>query len=133
MTAAREVLGALRLEDGRRWIEAAHDFQLDDATAVLDGAEPYNYLTRSRGSSKTTDLAAAALSALLSAQGRVRAYWLAADADQGRLAIDCVQGFVARTEPLSGRVWTCRRGACWCRRRALHLRCRRPMRRALGA
>jgi hypothetical protein len=94
----------LRLEDGRRWLEAALDFQTDDALAVLEGDRPYHFLTRARGSSKTTDLAAVALAVLLASEGRTRAYWLAADADQGRLAIDCVAGFVARTEALQGRI-----------------------------
>jgi hypothetical protein len=101
---AREVLAILPLEDGRRWIDAAHDFQRDDALAVLDGEAPYSFLTRSRGSSKTTDLAAVALSVLTAADHRLRAYWLAADADQGRLAIDAIAGFVARTPALAGRV-----------------------------
>ncbi|MDQ6776022.1 MAG: hypothetical protein M3071_07340 [Actinomycetota bacterium] len=72
--------------------------------AVLGGAEPYSFMTRSRGSSKTTDLEAVALSTVMAADGRLRAYWLAADADQGRLAIDGIAGFVARTPALAGRV-----------------------------
>ncbi|MDQ6807519.1 MAG: hypothetical protein M3065_21795 [Actinomycetota bacterium] len=99
-----DVLGALRLEDGRLWVDAAHPFQVEDVREVLEGPVPYSYLTRARGSSKTTDLAAVALSALMAADDRLRAYWLAADADQGRLAIDAIGGFVARTRALSGRV-----------------------------
>jgi phage terminase large subunit-like protein len=101
---ARDVLGLLRLEDGRRWIDAAHDWQRDDALAVLEGAEPYSFETRSRGSGKTTDLSACALADMLTAEDRLRAYWLAADADQGALALDCIAGFVARTPTLSDRV-----------------------------
>ena len=101
---ARDVLALLRLEDGRPWIEAAHGFQKDDAIAVLEGVEPYGFLTRARGASKTTDLSAVALSVLLAAQDRVRVYWLAADADQASLAIDAVAGFVAHTPTLKGRV-----------------------------
>jgi hypothetical protein len=101
---AQDVLGVLRIEDGRRWIEAAHDFQREDALAVLEGEQPYSFLTRSRGSSKTTDLAAVALAALLAAEGRARAYWLAADGDQGALAVDAIGGFAARTEALRDRV-----------------------------
>ena len=101
---ARDVLGGLRLEDGRKWVDAAHEFQTEDALAVLEGEQPYSFLTRSRGSSKTTDLAAVALAALLAAEGRMRCYWLAADADQGALAVDCIAGFVARTAALDGRV-----------------------------
>lgn len=98
------MLGVLPLEDGRRWADAAHSFQRDDAVAVLEGSAPYNYLTRARGSSKTTDLAAVALSVLVAADRRLRAYWLAADADQGRLAVDAIAGFVSRTPAMVGRV-----------------------------
>ncbi len=101
---ARDVLAVLPLEDGRRWIDAAHEFQRDDALQVLDGPAPFSFLTRARGSSKTTDMAALALSVLVAADHRLRAYWLAADADQGRLAIDAIGGFVARTSALVGRV-----------------------------
>lgn len=101
---ARDVLGVLRLEDGRRWVEAARRWQRQDVLAVLEGERPYHFLTRSRGSSKTTDLSASALSGLLAAEGRLRAYWLAADADQATLAIDAVGGFVARSDALAERV-----------------------------
>jgi|SRR6516162_3849233 hypothetical protein len=100
----RDLLGLLRLEDGRLWLEAAHEFQLADVLAVLEGARPCHYLTRSRGGSKTSDLAACALVVLLAAAGRLRCYWLAADADQGALAVDCIGGFVARTGTLRGLV-----------------------------
>ena len=56
-----------------RWVEAAHGFQREDALAVLEGPEPYDFLTRARGSWKTTDLGAVALSVLLAAGGRLRA------------------------------------------------------------
>ncbi|HSZ06774.1 MAG TPA: terminase large subunit [Solirubrobacteraceae bacterium] len=101
---AREVLGLLRLDDGRPWIAAATDWQRADALAVLEGAEPYSFITRSRASSKTTDLSACALSDLLTADDRLRSYWLAADADQGALALDVIGGFVARTPTLADRV-----------------------------
>ena len=100
----RDVLAVLRIEDGRRWLDAAHDWQKADALAVLEGPEPYNFLTRSRGSSKTTDLGGVAVSALLATGDRTRGYWLAADADQGKLALDAVGGFVARTSALEQRV-----------------------------
>ncbi len=104
MTAARDVLGTLRLEDGRHWLEAAQDWQRADALAVLDGPEPYNFLTRSRGSSKTTDLAACALSDLLATDERLRSYWLASDADQAALALDAIAGFAGRMPALGGRL-----------------------------
>lgn len=101
---ARDLLGVLVLEDGRRWIDAAHPFQREDAFAVLAGEPPYNFLTRARGASKTTDLAAVALALLLTASSASRLYWLAADSDQGALAIDSIAGFVARTPQLQARV-----------------------------
>ena len=65
---ARDVLARLRLPDGRLWIDAAYPFQIEDARAVLaEDGPPYSLLTRSRGSSKTTDLAGLALAMLLAA------------------------------------------------------------------
>jgi phage terminase large subunit-like protein len=101
---ARDVLGLLRLEDGRKWVDAAHDWQRTDALAVLEGEEPYSFVTRSRGSSKTTDLAACALSDLVAAEERLRCYWLASDSEQGGIAIDTIEGFTGRTPGLAARV-----------------------------
>ncbi|MEA2199445.1 MAG: hypothetical protein QOI89_41 [Solirubrobacteraceae bacterium] len=99
---ALEVLGALKIEDGRRWVDAACDFQIEDATAILTGSTPYHFLTRPRGASKTTDLAGIALAMLLDLDVREHLYWLAADVDQGRLAIDAARGFIDRTPALRG-------------------------------
>src|SRR5579871_756928 len=99
--SARDTLGLLRIEDGRRWVEAAYEFQLQDAEAILDGATPYHFLTRPRGASKTTDLAGVALALLLDVQQRDRLYWLAADREQGQLAIDAISGFQDRTPALT--------------------------------
>ena len=101
---ARDVLAQLVIEDGRRWVDAAWPWQLADAFAVLEGEQPYQFLTRSRGSSKTTDLAAVALALMLSAAPGSRWYWLAADADQGALAVDSIAGFAARTPWLAERL-----------------------------
>jgi hypothetical protein len=100
----RDVLRTLRLEDGRRLIDAAYPWQLEDILAVLEGERPYGYFTRSRGRSKTTDLSAVVLSFLLAADGRFRAYWLASDAAQAALAIDTITGFVQRTPALRDHV-----------------------------
>jgi phage terminase large subunit-like protein len=96
----RDVLGLLRIEDGRSWLDAAYPFQREDALAVLEGERPYSFLTRARGASKTCDLAAVALALLLTAERRERAYWLAADQEQGRLAVDAVVGYCDRTPTL---------------------------------
>jgi hypothetical protein len=104
MSSALDILATLRLEDGRPWIDTAYDFQLEDARAVIAGEAPYNFLTRARGSSKTTDLAAVALAMLLAAEKPARFYWLAADAEQGALALDAIQQFVSRSPHLGDRV-----------------------------
>lgn len=105
MNEALDLLSGLVLDDGRRWGEAAAPFQWADAEAVLDlgASQPYSFLTRSRGGSKTSDLAAIVVTAMLAqAPPRVRLYGLASDLDQGRLLIDAVAGFVARTDELRG-------------------------------
>jgi hypothetical protein len=76
-----------------------------DARAVLDpgSATPYHFLTRARGGSKTADLAGMAIAAMLAQlPPRARAYGLAADRDQGRLLVDSIAGFAARTPELRG-------------------------------
>ena len=46
------------LDVGRAWGDAAYGFQWEDTKAILDeSSPPYHFLTRARGSSKTTDLA----------------------------------------------------------------------------
>jgi hypothetical protein len=99
---ALDLLSALPLHDGRRWGDVAEPFQLEDAEAVLLGDQPYAFLTRSRGGSKTTDLAGCALALMLTLPPRSRLYWCAADADQGTLAIDTIAGFASRTGSLAG-------------------------------
>jgi phage terminase large subunit-like protein len=102
---ALDLLAGLVLEDGRRWGDAASDFQREDAEHVLDpdSPTPYNYLTRSRGGAKTSDLAGMTVAAML-AQAPVgaRLYGVAADRDQARLKVDSIGGFVARTPELRG-------------------------------
>jgi hypothetical protein len=102
VSRALDILATLRLEDGREWGDAATAIQLEDARAVLGGEQPYNFLTRSRGFSKTTDLAGVAIAWLLTFPTGARLYWLAADQDQGRLAVDAINGFATRTDLLHG-------------------------------
>ena len=100
---ALDLLHALVLDDGRRWGEAAAGFQRADAAAVLDqdSPTPYQFLTRSRGGSKTADLAGIAIAAMLAQLPRgARLYGLAADRDQGRLLLDSIAGYSARTPEL---------------------------------
>ena len=103
---ALDLLGGLVLEDGRRWGDAAVRWQADDAAAIL-GLDPgrprLHYLTRPRGGSKTTDLAGAALAALLvQAPRRSRSYGYAADRSQAALLLDAFAGFAERTPGLAG-------------------------------
>ena len=106
MSDALDLLGALVLEDGRRWGDAAEPFQWADAQAVLEpGPEDprSHFLTRPRGASKTSDLAGVAASALLTQlRPQARAYAVAADADQARLLVDAMYGFVMRTPGIGG-------------------------------
>lgn len=104
MIAPRDVLSRLSLEDDRAWIDAAEPFQLADALAVLEGDRPYNFLTRARGASKTTDLAAVALSILLALESADRLYWVGADSEQGSLALDAVAAFASRSPWIGSRV-----------------------------
>ena len=95
---ALDLLAGLRMPDGSLWGDVAYSFQWEDARAVLDPTgPPFHFLTRARGGSKTTDLAAVAIVLLLMAEPRSRQYWLASDVDQGKLAIDAVGGFLDRT------------------------------------
>lgn len=102
--SALDLVRALVLADGRRWGDAAASWQLADAAAVLslDGP-PLHYLTRPRGASKTSDLAAICIAALLEQlPAGSRSYAVAADADQARLLLDALAGFVTRTAGLGG-------------------------------
>jgi phage terminase large subunit-like protein len=103
-TDAFALLGSLTLEDGRPWGTAAEEFQRVDAAAILSPTGPrLHYLTRPRGASKTTDLAAVCIAALLTQlPPRGRAFVFACDQDQSALLLDALSGFVARTEGLAG-------------------------------
>jgi hypothetical protein len=101
---AYELLQALPLDIGRRWGDVAAPFQVRDAKAALMGSALYAFFTRSRGSSKTTDMAACALATILAAAANGRYYWLAADKGQGMLAIDVIAGIISRTPGLGGTI-----------------------------
>jgi hypothetical protein len=103
MSDALDLLAALVLEDGSRWGDAAVRLQWEDARAVLDPSSqtPLHWLGRARGYSKTTDLGAMAIAAMLAqAPGRSRLYGLAADQAQGGILLDGIAGFASRTPEL---------------------------------
>jgi len=105
VNAALDLLAALVLENGARWGDVAAPWQWTDAEAILDehSGTPYSFLTRSRGGSKTDDLAGMSLAVMLAqlAPGS-RLYGVAADLDQGRLLVQSIEGFARRTPELAG-------------------------------
>lgn len=103
LEAALDVLMTLKLEDGRFWGEVAESFQIEDARAVLDPetTQPYQFLTRPRGGSKTSDQGAICIAALVTQlPSDSRSIGAAADKDQARLLRDAAAGFVRRTTSL---------------------------------
>ncbi len=99
-----DLVAGLVLEDGKRWGEVAADWQWDDARAVLDRTGPRrHYLTRPRGGSKTSDLGAVVVAALIDqAPVASRSYGFAVDRDQAGLLADAVAGLIARTPEVRG-------------------------------
>src|SRR4051812_40107525 len=96
---------SLRQEDGRCWGDSAEQVQIDDARAVLDGPVPYNWLGRSRGYSKTSDLGGMTLAAMHAAlPDGAKLYGAAADHDQAKLLIDAIRGYARRTPGLGDAV-----------------------------
>ncbi len=106
MSEALDVLASLVLEDGRLWGDAAQGWQWEDARAILDPGpdDPRShFLTRPRGASKTSDVGGVACAALLTQlPPAARGYAVAADADQARLLVDAMSGFVMRTPGIGG-------------------------------
>jgi hypothetical protein len=96
MGEALELMASMRLESHRRWGEVATDFQLDDAGAVLEPAEGdplLHWLSRSKGTSKTTDVSAFACSWLVAqAQPLDKAYVAAADLEQADRLLNLARG-----------------------------------------
>jgi hypothetical protein len=108
MNRALALLSSLVIEDGRRWGDAAVDFQWGDAAAILDADDDdpvLHFATRPRGGSKTTDLAGIAAAALIEQlPSGGRSYAVASDRDQARLIVDALSGFVARTPGLASAI-----------------------------
>jgi phage terminase large subunit-like protein len=97
---AFEFLCGLVLPDGRHWGEVATPLQKRDARAVMSryGARRH-WIGRARGYSKTEDLAALTVVAmLLLLKPGSEAYAVARDRDQARILVDRVKGFIRRSE-----------------------------------
>ncbi len=99
-----DIVTGLVLPSGDRWGDVATDVQFRDAAAFLEAKVPYHWIGRSRGYSKTEDAAAIVLADMLTGPPGSRSFWLAADSEQGRLALESLEGFLARTPWLSGRL-----------------------------
>ena len=103
---ALDLMYALRIEDGRMWGEAAMDFQIEDAEAVLLNQRPdptWHFITRPRGGSKSTDTAAMAIAWLMcDAPPMANGHIVAASSDQAGIIIDAAAGFLSRTPELEG-------------------------------
>ena len=89
--ATVDLVARLVLENGMRWGEVAADWQRDDVTAILDRTGPRrHFLTRPRGGSKTSDLGAVLIAALIDqAPAASRSYAFAVDRGSGRTARRC--------------------------------------------
>jgi phage terminase large subunit-like protein len=96
-----DLMASLILEDGRAWGEAAYPWQRDDAASILDNRPEVprlHFLTRPRGGSKTTDLAAAALAVLLTqAPPRSTSHAYARDRDQAGLLMTALSALAHRS------------------------------------
>lgn len=99
-----DVLAALRLESGARWGEVATPEQWEDARAVFGDGPRRHWLGRSRGYSKTTDVAGFTIAAMVTDEAPPGAQAIAAagDHDQARLLSRAMSGFARRTPELRG-------------------------------
>lgn len=96
---AFELLCGLVMPDGRSWGEIATPVQRRDARAVLSAKGPRrHWIGRARGYSKTEDLAALTVVAMLALlDPGAEAYCVARDRDQARILVDRVRGFIRRS------------------------------------
>lgn len=100
MSVTFDLLASMVIEDGREWGDAATPVQLADAQAIIEGDQPYHAITRARGYSKTADVAGIIAAKAITAPAGSKLYWLAADQDQGSLALDSIRGYIDRTPML---------------------------------
>ena len=106
ISPALALLASLRLENGRAWGEQATAAPVGGRGGCAGHAGPRrHWLGRSRGYTKTTDVAGLAIAILLTqlAPGS-RCYAAAADKDQANLLLNAVRGFLQRTPELRGQL-----------------------------
>lgn len=107
--AAMGLLNALVVDsDGRRWGERASDLQRRDAEALLNSGGPRrHWIGRPRGYSKTDDLAAVTVVALLERlHAGDEALAIAADREQAGILVRRVKWIAARTPELGSALTT---------------------------
>lgn len=105
MNAMLDLMSGFVMESGQTWGSIATDWQIADATAVLSGDWKYAYLTRPRGGSKTSDVAAMTVAMVLD---RIppgeSGHCFAASKDQASLLIGSAAGYVRRTPGLADHI-----------------------------
>lgn len=101
--AAVALMRALVLESGKRWGDVAAGFQREDAYAIFSPSGPNkHFLTRPRGGSKTSDIAAISIGWLVAeAPPRSHGYVVASNTTQAAEVIDAAGGFIVRTPELA--------------------------------
>lgn len=100
--ATLDLMWALNLENGKRWGEVAIDHQKIDAKAIASDDPPYmHFITRPRGGSKSTDIAAICLSWLIvEAPPLSNGHVVASNSDQAAIIIDAAAAIIANTPGL---------------------------------
>jgi hypothetical protein len=106
-STAYDFLCGLIIDDyGRRWDDTAEDFQRARVQAILSdapGVVSQHFVVEPKGSRKTSDAAAIALSLMLTrAPTGARLYGAAADLEQAALMVDSFRELRDRTPGLSG-------------------------------
>lgn len=106
MNAALSLLESLILEDGRRWGDAAVDWQRECARVMLDVLlPPFRWESRPRSGSKSTDAGAIIIAvALVLLPPGSFLYGFAVDLDQAEILIKAIEGFCRRTPGLEAHV-----------------------------
>jgi hypothetical protein len=108
MNPVELILKEFVLETGQSYGESIQPWQrafFDAIFAALPDRRPRYRLVydeRRRGESKTEDMAAAAVTDLLTGPPRHRSFCVAADQDQAALILDSVRGFQSRSAVLAG-------------------------------
>lgn len=99
-----DVMNELVTDTGEKWGDIAAPFQRRDAEAIFDPTGPlWHYLTRPRGGSKSTDIAAMLVAWLVVlARPLEEGLVVASSEDQAEVVISAMRSFVVNTSLLEG-------------------------------